>query len=88
MLNHLRAKAEQAFSAARSVILASSGPAGLQADSVLCRSEGLCLYLLVPRTSDQLLNLEVKLGQVNDAYVAPRPGVLIIQKRIKDLTAD
>ncbi len=58
MLNHLRARAEQAFSTARTVILTSCGPAGLQADSVLCQGEDLRLYLLVPRTSDQLLNLE------------------------------
>ncbi len=58
MLDHLRAKAEQAFSTARTVILTSCGPAGLQADSVLCQSDGLRFYLLVPHTSDQLLNLE------------------------------
>jgi hypothetical protein len=58
MIQPLRERAEQAFSEASTLLLASSGPAGLQCEPVNCLAEGLRLYLLVPRSSDQLLNLE------------------------------
>lgn len=40
--------------------LATHGPAGLQADVLPCAAGGLRLYLLLPGTSDQLLNLETQ----------------------------
>lgn len=36
----------------------TSGPAGLQASEFPCEAIALDLYLLVPRTSDHLFNLE------------------------------
>jgi hypothetical protein len=58
MLNHLRQHIAATLANARSATLASSGPAGLQAHVVPCTASGIQLYLLLPRTSDQLLNLE------------------------------
>ncbi len=40
------------------MILASSGPAGVQVSEVKYEARGLELYLLVPQTSDHIFNLE------------------------------
>jgi hypothetical protein len=58
MLNHLRQRIAAALENACSATLATSGPAGLQAHVVRCVASGIQLYLLLPRTSDHLLNLE------------------------------
>ena len=58
MLNHLRQHIAATLENARSATLATSGPAGLQAHVVPCTAGGIQLYLLLPRTSDHLLNLE------------------------------
>jgi hypothetical protein len=58
MLNHLRQHIATTLEKACSATLATSGPAGLQAHVVPCAAKGLLLYLLLPRTSDHLLNLE------------------------------
>jgi hypothetical protein len=58
MLNHLRQHIAATLEQARSATLATSGPAGLQAHVVPCAASGVQLYLLLPRTSDHLLNLE------------------------------
>jgi predicted Zn-dependent protease len=58
MLAHLRHHLAAVLASASHATLATSGPAGLQAQIVPCASEGLRLLLLVPHTSDQLLNLE------------------------------
>ncbi len=58
MLEHLRQRAAQALAAETEITLTSNGPAGLQVDRFPCRSTGLRLFILVPRASDQLINLE------------------------------
>jgi hypothetical protein len=58
MITPLRQRAAEAISAARWVTLASGGPAGIQASRLPCEGRGLCLYILLPATSDQLFNLE------------------------------
>jgi hypothetical protein len=58
MLNHLREQIAAMLEGVRSATLATSGPAGLQAHVLLCVAGGIQLYLLLPRTSDHLLNLE------------------------------
>jgi hypothetical protein len=58
MLDYARQRAAEVLKVPRSVVLATSGPAGLQAGVFACQAIGLNLYLLVPRTSDQLFNLE------------------------------
>ena len=40
------------------MVLATSGPAGVQASEFPCEALGLDLYILVPQTSDHLFNLE------------------------------
>ena len=58
MLSHLRQHIARTLENAHSATLATSGPAGLQAHVVPCAASGILLYLLLPRTSDHLLNLE------------------------------
>jgi len=58
MFDYARQRAIEALSLPRKVVLATSGPAGVQAGEFLCEAKELVLYLLLPRTSDQLFNLE------------------------------
>ncbi len=58
MLDYARQRASEALSIPRKAVLATSGPAGLQAGEFPCQALDLHLYLLVPRTSDHLFNLE------------------------------
>jgi hypothetical protein len=58
MLAHLQQHVTTVLASSHQVTLATSGPAGLQAPAVRCIADGLRLLLLVPRTSDSLVNLE------------------------------
>jgi len=58
MLNHLRQRVTETLSAARTATLSTHGAAGIQANVFPCESVDLDLYLLAPRTSDHLFNLE------------------------------
>lgn len=58
MLSQLRQHIATRLKNTHSATLATSGPAGLQADVVPCAAKGIQLYLLLPRTSDHLFNLE------------------------------
>jgi hypothetical protein len=58
MLNHLRQRVTEALSRASTVTLSTHGAAGLQASVIPCQALETTLYLLVPRTSDHLFNLE------------------------------
>ena len=58
MLDKLRDRATQILAETPSCILATTGPAGIQASRVHCTGRGTTLYLLVPDTSDHLFNLE------------------------------
>lgn len=58
MLNYARERAIAALRIPRRAVLATSGPAGLQAGEFPCEAVELNLYLLVPKTSDHLFNLE------------------------------
>lgn len=67
MLDHIRQKIIQALSQDQSVLLSSCGPADIQASRLSCALWAskpgeapafLILYLLVPRVSEHLLNLE------------------------------
>jgi hypothetical protein len=58
MLNYARQRAIEALRIPRRAVLATSGPAGLQAGEFPCEAVELNLYLLVPKTSDHLFNLE------------------------------
>lgn len=58
MLDYARQHATEALSLPRRVVLATSGPAGVLAGEFPCEAKDLALYLLVPRTSDHLFNLE------------------------------
>lgn len=69
MINHLRQRVASILSTADTVVLATDGPAGVQARGFPCQSLGIKLYLLLPGTSDQLLNLEY-----DDQVLVSTPG--------------
>lgn len=58
MLHQFHQHIGAALARERRATLATCGPAGLQAQVLTCAASGLRVYLLLPRTSDQLLNLE------------------------------
>jgi hypothetical protein len=58
MLSQLRQRAREVLSSTRQVVLSTDGPAEIQADSLRCEALGLAVYVLVPRASDLLFNLE------------------------------
>ena len=58
MLDHLHQRAADVLASAKTATLVTYGPAGLQADSFPCEALDLRLYLLAPRISDLLFNIE------------------------------
>ncbi len=58
MLDYARQRAIEALRLPRTAVLATSGPAGVQASEFPCEAIDLNLYLLVPQSSDHLFNLE------------------------------
>jgi hypothetical protein len=58
MLDYARQRGIEALRIPRTAVLATSGPAGVQASEFPCQAIDLDLYLLVPKTSDHLFNLE------------------------------
>jgi hypothetical protein len=58
MLDYAHQRAIKALKIPRAVVLVTSGPAGVQAGEFPCEAKELVVYLLVPRTSDHLFNLE------------------------------
>lgn len=63
-MDYARQRAEQIMTFTRRVILITNGPAGVQASECACEICGLVIYLLVPRTSDHLFNLETEPGVI------------------------
>ncbi len=64
MLDYARQRAVEVLRGCRAAVLVTGGSAGVLAGEFPCESLGVNLYLLVPRTSDHLFNLE------HDASVA------------------
>jgi hypothetical protein len=58
MLDHLRQRVIETLASAQTATLATYGPAGLQVSLLPCEAADMQLYLLLPATSDHLLNLE------------------------------
>lgn len=58
MLNYARQRVLEALKIPKRAVMVTSGPAGVQAGEFPCDSAGLSLFLLVPKTSDHLFNLE------------------------------
>ena len=58
MLEHLRQRVIELLAGVRAVTLTTSGAAGLQASRLPCQAVETELYVLVPRASDHLFNLE------------------------------
>ncbi len=57
-MNYARQRAIEALKSACTTVLATSGPAGLLESEHPCEAIELDLYVLLPRTSDHLFNLE------------------------------
>ena len=57
MFDHLRQRVGAVLAETREVTLATTGPAGLQAGTLPCQALQLRLYVLVPRTSEHLVNV-------------------------------
>ncbi len=62
MLDYARQRAIEALKVPRKAVFVTSGPAGLQVCELPCEAVGLVLYILVPRTTDHLFNLEHEPG--------------------------
>jgi hypothetical protein len=60
MLEHLRRRIMEALQEYNTVTLATSGPAGLEISPCESRADGLNLILLVPTTSEHLVNIETE----------------------------
>ena len=58
MLDYARQRARNVLKNPGKVILATSGPAGVHVGEFPCEAIDLELYLLIPKTSDHLFNLE------------------------------
>lgn len=58
MLDHLRQRVMEALASVQTATLSTYGEAALQATLLPCEAIDLQLYLLLPATSDHLLNLE------------------------------
>jgi hypothetical protein len=58
MLDHLQRRIVETLAEAHSVTLATYGPASIQAHVFPCEAQSGALYILVPRTSDHLFNIE------------------------------
>ena len=57
-LDYARQRAVEALKAPHRAVLVTSGPAGVEVGTFPCEATDLEIYLLVPRTSDHLFNLE------------------------------
>jgi hypothetical protein len=58
MLDYTCQRAAEVLKIPRTAILATSGPAGVQASELRFQAHELKIYLLVPQTFDHLFNLE------------------------------
>jgi hypothetical protein len=58
VLRQLRQRASDVLSGTHQVVLSTDGPAEIQVEALRCEALGLLLYVLVPRASDLLFNLE------------------------------
>jgi len=58
MFDYAHQRALEVLGAPHTAVLVTNGPAGVQIGEFACALVGLHLYLLVPRTSDHLFNLE------------------------------
>jgi hypothetical protein len=58
VLHHIRQRVAETLSSASTATLSTYGPADIQAGVFACEATELTLFLLVPRTSDHLFNLE------------------------------
>ena len=75
MLRQLRQRASEALATAHQIVLSTGGPADIQVEVLPCEAVGLALYVLVPRTSDLLFNLESNTAVVATADTWQARGV-------------
>ena len=58
MINYARERAIEILKTASTAVLATNGPSGVQVGEFPCEAVDLDIYLLVPKTSDHLFNIE------------------------------
>ena len=58
MINYARERAREILKTAHTAVLATTGLVGVQVSEFPCEAVEMDVYLLVPRTSDHLFNLE------------------------------
>lgn len=68
MLLHLRTRVAAIMAKSHLAMLATCGPADIQAGVYPCEADGMRLYMLVPRTSDHLYNVEISPDVVVTAH--------------------
>jgi hypothetical protein len=78
MLDHLRQRIIESLASVPDATLSTYGPAGLQATHLPCESSALRLYMLLPATSDHLLNLESQPEVVVTASEWQLRGIAIV----------
>jgi hypothetical protein len=89
MPHHLREHIAATLAPTGRATLATSGPAGLQANLFPCVARDLQLYLLLPCTSDHLLNLEHDLEVVvatAEWHVRGRARMLATAEQVATVT--
>lgn len=88
MLDYSHKSVIDALKIPKRVIMATNGPAGLLASEFICESDELKLYILIPKTSDHLFNLEsdLSVSLVTDVWeLKGQAHILIIPPADLDL---
>jgi hypothetical protein len=80
VLHKFRQQASEVLATASQIVLSAGGPADIQAEVLSCEAVGLSLYVLVPRTSDLLFNLENNSVVVATAETWQIRGVALLLK--------
>jgi hypothetical protein len=83
MLLKLRERAREVLSNTHHIVLSTDGPASLQAEALRCEALGLSLYVLVPRASDLLFNLENSTAVVATADTWQARGTALVLSRAR-----
>ena len=58
MINYARERAIEILKTASTTVIATNGPSGVQVGKFPCETIDLNIYILVPKTSDHLFNIE------------------------------
>jgi hypothetical protein len=82
MLDHLRQRVVETLASADMVTLSTFGPAQIQASNLPCAAVGICLYLLLPLSSDHLVNLAANSEVVVTAVSWQLQGTAVLLEKM------